>query len=409
MANLVMLYGKNLNAVRRAGLLAAGNVTVSDEDSSYPKARIWDDIPGRAFKFSTHTTPRVKVDGNVIQNGNLESWASSSNANNWTESGTVAQNSTSPHGGTYDAKLTGSTSSLTQYATVRPGEPYRLDLWAKVVTGNTAAVFVNCEQTGLWLQSDGSWGSFAACLTTTSTSYTNLTLNFTVQSYATLMTEEPRLLVYLYHNSGSGDVFFDDVALYPGLDFSSIHGHNVTPSWTAKLQSSDDGSSFTDRATFTKSQSTFWTRLGSTIYARYWRLDLSGGNTSVAKMWIGEWVLGYAKTMTTLYDNSNEAIRRQLQLRVPTMAGPHVYKLHDTATRTLRLPFHLVSSTDRGEMLEAIERSALGNYPLVIVPLDTEAPVIHGRVPEEYRETRLLVAETESEMLIEESPFPTGM
>lgn len=111
------IYGDYASASSKQAYIAGPGSDVSDSQQAYMYGS-----PGAA---------------DIVLNGDFESWSSSTDADNWTESGTVNRDSTFVHGGTYSARLSQSLSSqLTQNISVEPNRTYNLAIWSYYQSGN---------------------------------------------------------------------------------------------------------------------------------------------------------------------------------------------------------------------------------------------------------------------------------
>lgn len=111
----------------------------------------------------------------LLVNGDMETWASATDAGTWSESiagtSTIARNNTDQHGGTYCAQMTvdGSNSNvyMIQGAAVT-GTWYLVSVWAKTISGSPILIFGKVGQ-GRSVSLTGAYAQFYTvfCVTTT--------------------------------------------------------------------------------------------------------------------------------------------------------------------------------------------------------------------------------------------------
>lgn len=295
--SMYFLAGRYFNLVGRG----PGTLSSTSADALFPLANLYDGQPGRPFRFASAAAGVIlKKDVNAITNPGFET----STLSGWTDrklgTGTVAETTTAAevHSGTKAADLTGTDTSnygaLSQDITVQPGELWKLDCWIRATVAGTGKVFLQNLTTGKFY-SAGAWGAAQAEATShNTTTYTNKTVNFTIEDYDTVGDDSCTLRITLYCDDG--EACFDDVLLIPGVNFTSVHGHNLGPI-APVLASSDDDSAYTTRISPTVKRGAFYGYDSTVQYARYWRLTFGGTNLSA--IYVGEWVLGRARRSET--------------------------------------------------------------------------------------------------------------
>lgn len=200
----------------------------------------------------------------------------------------------------------GATASIA--VTARAGRTYFVNAWAVNGSSTLSAVRLFNPATGLYLKADGAWAAGAQNLVAdTSGDFVWLGVNvgagvtFTMPDVDELGAHEVALQFQLHSLAGGGGgvSFFDDLVFQalPLLDFVFIGGnHNIqAAAGPVLLQSSDDGSSWTTRATLTVARHQFWHRLAAPVTAAYWRILFDG--TPTLKMWMGDVVLGLVQEL----------------------------------------------------------------------------------------------------------------
>lgn len=406
MPDVLVLSGSDYNALARAAL------TVSDENSLRPKAKLFDGRPSMPFEFvSAGADLQITADLNLMENGGFESgitdWTDAS-----TGTGATAESATA-NSGTKALTCAGGASGVGQRyvdVQVRTGWAYQLEAAIRGDATVFARVRVQCLETGDYFNGTAWTATPSDLFAEDSATYQDHSDTFTMQSYGQALGRDTvTLRVYLLCNE-DGDAFFDDVYLYPAIDFLSIHGHNLTAAIAVQLRSSTDDFSAVDtlEATLTKAPRTFWGRLVAPVFRRYWRIKFSGTNTVAIR--IGEAVLGQALAVQRNYDYGAELAELEDNIASETPSGERYSRAQtEFGRRVFAMRFNFRGETDDAyeEARDDIFRRSRGDlYPLVIVP-DTDRPeVLHGRIDRRWSVTRtLLTAYDNNDLVLAESPF----
>lgn len=379
--SLLFLTGQNFNLFSRGG-----TVSVSPSAASgYPASGLYDDdpsLPHIAGSISADSYMRVRQ-SNALANPGFETAAFSG----WTDGhvGTGSNTDTTTGAevrtGLRSAKLAGTNSSnygsLYQFITVRAGAPRKATVYIKTPSSGTAKLFLRNYKTGLYYNGT-TWGARSAAVSQAATgSWVAMSVEYTLESYSACRADTVLLVWEIACESGT--VCFDDCTDFAGVNFASIHGHNygqVIP----LVQSSDDGSSWTTRATMTIKRPAFYSYF-STIYAEYWQIMLIGLN-DVAP-YTGEAVLGFA-IETDAYPQWGMVAEDEFPgVRHETPNGRvTAYNFTTDPRRSLRMTFEAYSTAELAELQEDLWwRSAQGRYPTVIALTDT-SEVFYGRITE---------------------------
>ena len=229
------LYNGELNA--DATLLAAataywrfesGALTTDTTGNGHTLTDIGTPIegPGASITINTLANPTWTVSSNaaintpvglgseLLTNGDMESWASATDLNNWTETlagtSTVNRNGTDQHSGTYCANMlvdaSGNSAAIDQTVTTTNGKWYQLSFWGKYITaGNRERV-------------DTTNPTFSYLFTPT-TSYQK----FFYTTRATGTTVNYKLSAYI----ANGNNYFDDVS-FKEFTFSELFSSLTT-------------------------------------------------------------------------------------------------------------------------------------------------------------------------------------
>jgi hypothetical protein len=409
MASCRVLAGQYLNWLGRAL-----SVTVSNEDSVFTKGGMYDGRPSQFFRFGSAAADRtVTADLQLLANGDFETGTLTS----WTEvltgTGSSGVESVNVHGGAKALKVNGGaagTGMRYQDVTVRAGETLTAGVWLRGDGTRTVYARILNLQTGKYLTSGGAWSTVAAWASRTTASYADTSLTFTVEPMSTVL-QPTCTLRFQVIADGNGDVYADDVALYPGaLDWLSIHGHNLDPSIVLTLEWSDDNSAWTSAGTATIAQPTFYLRLSSGLSHRYWRVKATGTNT--AAIYYGELVLGQSLALATQPRHPSLSAwklrEEQPQVRSETLVGvPWVHNLTTEAVRTRVLPFRDIADASLQEARDEIyRRCGYGKHPIVLCPDDSKPEVIFGHVVPSREQSSFQATAHDRDLTVVEEPGP---
>ena len=402
------MAGEQLNVLETALSVAS-----TSADALFPLANLYIGRPSRPFRFDENGADLVMTaEIDRVTNGGFEIGT----LDNWTEAldgtGSTSKDVGTVHSGSASLEADGGAAGLAnrfQDINVRAGERMQADVWLYGGGGVTANAAVQNRKTGLFLSDAGVWGAgLDPFATQAAAAWAQTQLAFQVESLSdcggqSLVT----LRIHLY-NDDNGSAYFDDVKLYPAVNFVSIHGHNLAPVVVPELRSSSDAFVGVDdlEATLTIKRPSFYAYMGTPVYASGWRLELAGTNDAVP--YLGEMVLGYAETIAKAqrWDYS-------LKLQIPEVRNQtgamevHTSRLSDDAPRVLRLRFKQMAISEMEEMRDAIwRRSYGGDLPMVIVPYAADGDVLHGRIMSPLDVRRKFLTVSEDELVVQESGFP---
>jgi len=392
-----------------------GALTMSSENALFLKANAIDGQGDRPAIFNAAAVDDyIKKDVNAITNPDFET----SPLTGWTArslgTGTAAETAVAGefHGGALALKLTGSDSSNygaeSQDFSVMPGEFWKVDLWARVVAAGNAKFVVQNLQTGKYLTTGGVWqAAFTHCILETGTSYANKTLTFQIEDFDACQVASMTLRVMPYCDSGTA--CFDDILLLPGINFASVHGHNLGPI-APLFQWSDDDSSYTTAVTGAPKRPTFYqyNASGTLLYHRYWRQLLQGTNLTPA--YIGEWCLLQASALVNAQLWGYSTKWGYSQVRHDSMGGDKFrFLMASDPARSITLSFQPYGSNqvEYKELRDVLFRLHQGGtYACVLVPLDTEPDVLLAVPGQELEITRTFQSFWEADYMFDELPHP---
>jgi len=116
----------------------------------------------------TLVNPMPPLEADKLTNGNMESWASATNLNSWTEtivgSSTVNREATKIHGGTYSCRLDidvdENDAQISQTFTLVAGNRYLVTIWyGNNLAGKYGRVQIYNSGSDVFLKPDGSWNA----------------------------------------------------------------------------------------------------------------------------------------------------------------------------------------------------------------------------------------------------------
>jgi len=328
--------------------------------------------------------------------------------------GTIAASGADFYSGSECGLLTpggGATEGIAyQDVVVRPGEELNFFGAAKGGTGD-AHVRIRNRQTGKWLDgADGSWDASVIDVfdETASASWETKALTFTVESLEICKEDTVTLRVYL-RASGSGTAKFDQIELWPSVNWASIHGHNIPPFITPTLQRSDDGSSWTTESTITLMRDSFYVALSTLESHRYWRILFDGQPDTGTLMYVGEIVLGQYFELLHNPQYGGGISWNDRQTRNESDIGDEFIQLHGRVPqRALSFTFGFKTDQEYEQFRDLIfRRSRGGVYPIVIAPYDLDPDVvIMGRIRETTTVVKSSFYPRSGEVEIIEAPLP---
>lgn len=402
-------------------ILATGeSVTVTSENTLFPKENLPDGRPDSPFMFNaSSTTDTITVDGALGLNGSLDTW----NGNipqGWSISGNIVEATSSTEVRSGSAAKVFSGDFMEKDYTVRAGQRVVLSGWYRLDSsgiGSALGALQNLNTGRVWTGS--SWSDQSQEFFTSGTTaitYTEYGPDpIDVEDFDDVREDTCTLrlrLIYLGGAATSGNAFFDDWYLWPSVDFASIHGHNIQAVQTVKLRSATDNfastSNITDQATLTPIHPSFYTVLSSARDDRYWQIIISTSFTPTVTNWIGELVIGQTETLSRQFNYGSRVQLIPDHISSRTISGAkHVYRVGQTMRRALSMTFDYFTSGEYGEGKNFFERAGGDATPIVIVPDTDENVVIHGRLEPSFGADRTLEDDyTGAEVTVIEDPFP---
>jgi hypothetical protein len=414
---MLWLGGQKANAIETG----AGVTASPSADSLFPTTALYDRHPDRVFKFGSLTSaPSLTFDLDML--GGTGSFETTSGFPvGWTVevtgTGAVTQSTTHVSAGTYAAKLAGGSGTAAIYrdVTCRVGMTFKLSCWLYADATGIADVYVTDLLTGkywtgsAWDATPQVWVQQATPGASSSSTVV------TVDDFDTIQAAVTVIRVRFENPQAASEVWADAVEMLPGVNFCSVHGHNIDPRSAPTLRTSTDNFASSDdlRATFDLRQPAFYAYLGSQFkttagYIRYWRILFAGTNsTTSGAIYVGEVVLGEVLELRgpalPLQANYSDQ-----QVQVPRRFGaPAIYGFGSHELRSYPLTIRCESTDDRDEFFNEWRRT-IGGYPVVVVPHDGDghADVVYGQLedalPHSWATKRFVTLST----TINELPLP---
>lgn len=432
MADTLVLPGIYANILSRPNTTLSASQTPS---SLYPISRIANGRPSQVFIFpAVAADDYVQADINQVPNGTFEDGFTSGVPDGWTDdssgTGAVAEETSSAliaDGSGSGLQLTNGASGFgAAYVDVQfiSGESVTLDTFAATDDGSEPATLeIQNLETGNYLTSGGVWqASQADVRTEAGTSLTQATLEFTLEAFSVTRRHLTTLRIRPHMDgvsSGGTQHNWDNILIYPGVTFASLHGHNLDPKVVPSLEhdkvSTFDSTDLTDEGDFTVDEGPVaYISLASTVYDRFWRVPQFTGTQSTAtgSIEIGEAVLGQATTLSrnpahSGFDVAYEIPQEELASRV---SGEQWRIKHSKyRQRVVGVSFRHRLTHQTQFLNELIDRTNDGVDPVVVYsersPLQSDL-CVYGRKPAGATSFTTEGGEVDqTEITIVESPF----
>lgn len=206
--------------------LAALIETNMEADGANTYTVVYDDSDN-TFDFvnDTGTDFELLTNPNFMLNGDFESWASATNANNWTEyisgTSTINREAVLQHGGTYclriDVDSSNSDAYFHQQIALYADDVYTLKFWYMTEAAKTAHYRIFDVTTSEYLQADGSWDAATHSFSLIpSTSWLEVTKEFIPESDGNYMFLFGKLI------ATSSSIYFDDITVTDEENISDL-------------------------------------------------------------------------------------------------------------------------------------------------------------------------------------------
>lgn len=409
MSSMLYLAGRYFNVFGRLGTVTMSPAALS----TAPKANLYDRDPstpsifGSAAADSTLQCQNINLSDPGFEDAGLTFWTSGD-----TGTGTSVRTTTAGEfrTGTGGLKISGTDASnygsRYQILTVAAGEWRKATLYGRAPAAGTGKLYLKNLKTGNYYNGSA-WASARAAAVSSSTTAafpgTAITVTYQVESLDACREDYVSLKWELACESGT--FCFDDLSDSVGVTFASLHGHNLGPV-SALVESSDDGSAYTTRATMTTKRPAFFSTF-AIIYAPYWRFKLSGTNHEAP--YIGEAVLGQYQT-STVQPLWNPIVDRAIPgtRQFGTAARPSAYSYCTDPTESIGMEFLAANATAEKDLYDNLWlRSREGEFPVIVVPRDDETAVYFGHLMRPYSSARPFGDARPTSLYLIGAPFPT--
>jgi hypothetical protein len=386
-------------------------------DAQFPITNIVDGFPSKPARWAANAGGEgFTYDARLLLNGDFETaFAGGVPGTGWTaQAGVTATRETGAglfHGGAAALRVSGAGGGAVYYdITCSPGDRLQIIGWArKVAAGNNdAQIQIQNLSTLSWLTAGGAWQvAGASIISIAGTTYTSVTLAFTVESFAACQQTDVVLRVYFMTGGGGGtatDALYDDVAVVPGVDVVGVFGAGVTltvptnaignaMSWPAGLpidiRTSPDNSVFSLLTSLTPKSPSFY-KVFTLTYANYWKLSWATAipipaRTTSVFAFLGEVVFGQTISLSRGINSAVKVSASEPHLDAATRTGEVRSTLLTTAPRhELEVQFTYTSQADYEEARDQIWRlSRHGAYPFVFIHDDQDADIVSHGAPAE--------------------------
>lgn len=404
--SLLYLAGRYFNAYSRGTVTCSPSAASVSAASNIGNGRTADPLLFGSLAADSY----VQVTLNALTNPSFETPTLSGWTDGSVGTGTSAETTTAGEfrTGSRALKLTGSSAanygSRHRSITANAGEYRKATVYIKTPSSGSGKLFIRNLKTGNYYNGSAWASTRAAAVTQAATgSFVAMTVTYQVESFATCLADTVSLRVECACESGT--VCFDDTLDVPGVTWASIHGHNLGPV-VPTVRSSDDGSSWTDRATMTIRRPAFFTTF-SIIYAEYWRIVAVGTNHETP--YLGEAVLGQYQTSATPCLTGPVTTYDIPGVRAFNgISNPTAYNYCTDPRESVRLEFSADSATAALEHSYGIlARSGQGAYPVIVATMSTEDAVYYGRIANPLEVSRPLKNMWDLGFNFIGDPFPT--
>lgn len=265
MALPLLLRGEKLSLLERSGSILSASQT---PDALYPLSRLGDTRPSQLFIFPTAAEDDyIMIDVDQYLNGDFENWTSgdpNDHTVNVTGTGAVTEETTSPiETGSSSMELDNGASGtveVLQDIEVLAGEQVELRYASQTSNASSPATMeVYNPHTGKWLTTSGAWSAQRQnAIESVLTSMAMATLSFTVESFADVRKHSFDLEIRYHMDAAAVSILhhWDAVQFITGIDFTSLHAHNMSAGIQPILSSSDEDISASKMNSFTRFPST---------------------------------------------------------------------------------------------------------------------------------------------------------
>lgn len=396
-------------------------------DALFPVAGLYD---GYADAICAHgsngadpsvTVDLAMLDKDRVDNGNLDSWPGGS-PTGWTVTAsgggavTEATGGEARSGSAAKIQKSAGAASLKKTFKVRAGQRLNVEVYLRNTGAGQCQAQLYNPVTKRYLSAAGAWQSAQTYWATASTtSYVQKLLAFQVEDVLACQGFVAYLELSMHDTGGAagGDYgLADDAFMWPRWNAVVVSGHNLEIGQAPTLRSSTDafGGVNTQEALLTVRQPAFQGYLSTPSNRRYARLASTGTQSTLAGTpYYGELVITYLETAAS--GGASEwtySVRYMPDNILSAPAGGKVIATRATQQRRRAIALHFTPPADavmREQRDELHGRCHGALYPVILVPVDAEDVVVHGRIDETLEVRRLFLASWEDDVLVSENPF----
>lgn len=380
MAEAFFVAGHAANAC-----VKAQGVTVSSEDSLFPKANLQNGKPWEPFRFgSLDVNPKIEFDCNIMSNGGFEADANgTSPPTNWkipTGGGSPTVTTAVFNEGAKSLELNATNEAAYQDREVRPGGTYRISCDLRGDGTNIVSAYVQDLLTGKWLQSGGTWTTTKTAWVTRSTAtFATSLLTFTLEAVPSGHIGPAKIRI-LFDRPGTitAAAYVDAVWMWPKITCAALLYDTIPTGFLVAVQSDDQPSFPSPTANGNLPSNRFrryLTFAGPGTLERYWRFLITGNVYDEFKPWVGQAVLGERTVFTT-----NQKYGLVTARRMPK-SGTSELPTSIAAAPRYRLDMEWASNYTSYQQVadEMLAQSTYGDEPILVSPQITRPEFVYGR------------------------------
>jgi hypothetical protein len=397
-----------------------------------PLAALSDGIVDAAFAFGSNPAgPSITGDlamknKDDVDNGAIDTWQAGAPVG-WvvavTVDGTVteATGAEARSGSALKVKKGTGSARATYVYEVRAGQRLTYEAYLRNNGAGQCQLQIYNPMTGMYLAPGLTWQASQIYVATASTtSYVQKTGAFQVESFLACQGPTAFLECSIHDTGGTGASDYalaDDLQLWPTWNAVVVSGHNWEPVSAPEIRSSNDAFAGNNvlEGTMAVRQPAFFKYLATPVAKRWVRVALIGthsGYDGRAYRFMGELAVTYLESALKGPKLSDGYTVRYLPDNVVnTMPAGKVVAARTTQQRrrVLALHFRRTGGTDAAmrEVRDEIHGRCYGSLlPVIVVPIDSEDVVLHGRLDDAFEALRAGIDVWDDDLVITENAFP---